>query len=158
MKVRNIMTRPPCTCGPDFTLAEASRLMALEDRGTVVVVDRHDRVVGILTDRDLVLAIGKADANPARSPACEAMTSEVYTCSPDEELAAVLERMSDLRVRRLPVVAADGHVVGMLSIDDIVLWGVQSDGVTRKALVRALHSICESHQPLFDIDAAERPL
>ena len=48
--------------------------------------------------------------------------------------------MSDLRVRRLPVVGSAQHLVGMLSIDDIVLWGVQKkDGVTRKAVVRALH-------------------
>ena len=58
-----------------------------------------------------------------------------------------IERMTDFRVRRLPVVASNGDLQGMLSVDDIIMWGVEQGGVSSKDLVRALRAICSGHVP-----------
>jgi signal-transduction protein with cAMP-binding, CBS, and nucleotidyltransferase domain len=119
--------------------------------GTLVVVDRQ-KVAGILTDRDVVMALGRTDIPPSRIAVTEAMTRNVYFCSPDEMISSALTRMANARVRRLPVVDAAGHVEGVVSIDDIVLWGMQRGGVTRHELVDALRAICAAHQPLFETE------
>jgi CBS domain-containing protein len=155
MKVRDIMTQPPSTCRLETSLGLASRRMAETACGTLVVLDHRERVVGILTDRDLAVAIGKTNRNPSHIPAPEAMTGNVHTCSPDENLPAVLERMAESKVRRLPVVTSEGVLQGILSIDDIILWGVQHGGVTRKGLVRGLRAICRAHEPQLQTEALD---
>ena len=147
MKVSGIMTQPPSTCRLETSLGMASRRMRETACGTLVVLDHRGRVAGILTDRDLAIAIGKTERNPAHISADEAMTRDVYTCSPDEHVPTALERMAEAKVRRLPVVTSDGDLHGLLSIDDIILWGVQHGGVSRKNLVRALRAICSSKEP-----------
>jgi CBS domain-containing protein len=155
MHARDIMTQPPATCGLGTSLSLASLRMAESTCGALMVTNHGGRVVGILTDRDLALAIGKSDRNPSQIQVDEAMTRDVYTCLPDEELPVVLERMADVKVRRLPVVAADGVPVGILSIDDIILWGVKHRGVRRKTLVKALRAICSAHEPLLQTETID---
>jgi CBS domain-containing protein len=139
MKVRDIMTQPPYTCGLLTSLGIASRRMRETGCGTLAVLDHRGRVAGILTERDLAIAIGTTNRNPSYISAHEAMTRNVYTCSPDEDLPAALERMTEARVRGLPVVTADGDLQGVLSIDDIVLsWGAQHRVITQEDLVWAL--------------------
>ena len=147
MKVLDIMTKPPQTCRLETPLGIASRRMHEADCGTLAVLDHHGRVSGILTDRDLAMALGKTTQNAAHVTAEEAMTRHVHTCAPDETVKAALQRMTDFRVRRLPVLAPDGDLRGMLSVDDIIMWGVEKGGVTRKDLVRALRGICSEHVP-----------
>jgi CBS domain-containing protein len=160
MKVHNIMSQPPWTCRLETSLGLASKRMAETACGTLLVLDHHGRVAGILTDRDLALAIGKSDRNPFHMTVDEAMTRDVHTCSPNEDLSAVLERMAIAKVRRLPVVTADGDLKGIVSIDDIILWGVQHGGVTRKELVRALRAICSVHETAREtefVDTSDTP-
>jgi CBS domain-containing protein len=148
MKVRDIMTKPPQTCRLETTLGIASRRMKESDCGTLAVLDHRGRVAGILTDRDLALAIGTADRNAAQVPAKEAMTEHVHTCAPDEAVKDALARMTAFKVRRLPVVTSDGDLHGMLSVDDIIMWGIERGGVTRSDLVAALRAICSEHVPV----------
>jgi CBS-domain-containing membrane protein len=103
------------------------------------------------------MAIGTTNRNPSHILAHEAMTRDVYNCSPDLDLPAALERMTEARVRRLAVVVADGDLQGVLSIDDIILWGAQHGGVTRKELLRALRAICARHEPLLQTEELETP-
>ena len=156
MKVHSIMTQPPQTCLLETPLAVASRQMEDTGCGTLVVLDDHDRVAGILTDRDLAIAIGKSDRHPSLITAQQAMTETVYTCSPDDRVSAALERMAGAKVRRLPVVTPDGDLKGMLSIDDITLWGVP-DGVTRKELVRALRTMSQARAPALQVEMLDVP-
>jgi CBS domain-containing protein len=157
MKVRDIMTKPPQTCRLETPLGIASRRMNEADCGTLAVLDHHGRVGGILTDRDLAMALGKTTHNAAHVTAEEAMTRHVHTCTPDETVKTALQRMTDFRVRRLPVIASDGDLQGMLSVDDIIMWGVEKGGVTRKDLVRALRSICSEHVPQPEAEPLEVP-
>ena len=155
MKVREVMTTPPQTCRLDTSLAIVSRRMKEKGCGTLIVLDQHDKPVGMLTDRDLALAIGESKRNASHIAAHEAMTGYVYTCLPDESLHTALERMSEARVRRLPVVTADGELQGLLSFDDVALWGVKSGGATRKELARALAAICAAQEPLLEIPSVD---
>jgi signal-transduction protein with cAMP-binding, CBS, and nucleotidyltransferase domain len=124
--------------------------------GTLVIVDRGGHCVGILTDRDLAIAIGKTAHPPAHVLARDAMTTPVLTCSPDDSLANALERMTDARIRRLPVLDdANATLEGIVSIDDIVLWGVQHGGVERKELLRALRAICAANERLLSTETLD---
>ena len=155
MKVSDIMTQPPNTCRLETSLGIASRRLKETGCGALVVIGNRGSVVGILTDRDLAIAIETTNRNPSHVSAHEAMTRDVCTCSPDENVSRALERMAEAKVRQLAVVASDGDLQGILSIDDIILWGVQHGGVTRENLVRALRAICSAHEPLMQTETVE---
>jgi CBS domain-containing protein len=155
LKVREVMTTPPQTCRLETSLAIVSRRMKEQGCGTLIVLDQRGKPAGMLTDRDLALAIGESNRNASHIAAHEAMTGYVYTCSPDESLHTALARMSEARVRRLPVVTAGGELQGLLSLDDVALWGVKSGGVKRNELARALAVICAAQEPLLEIPLVE---
>lgn len=143
MKVKNIMTQPLQTCTIDMNLAAASRRMKETGCGTLAVLNHHGRLAGIVTDRDLALAIGSV-SEPTRFTVAKMMTHPVHTCGPDDDVHAALDTMSMFKVRRLPVVSEAGDADGMISIDDIILWGVPKSAVSLRALVAALRSICSA--------------
>ncbi|HYD87485.1 MAG TPA: CBS domain-containing protein [Vitreimonas sp.] len=117
MKIRDVMTPDVRTINPDATIREAARLMAEADVGALPVAS-GDRLAGMVTDRDIVIrgvAIGKGvDATVG-----EVMSHEVLYCREDDDVADVCENMSDIQVRRLPVVNADKRLVGIVSLADI---------------------------------------
>ena len=141
MHVHDVMTEPPQTCPRTMPLAGASRRMRDSGCGSLIVLGAHGRVVGIVTDRDLALTIGQ-QRDAWRLTVDRIMSQRVHMCGPDDDVSVALERMAQARVRRLPVVDADGDVKGLISIDDIVLWGLQSSGVGTQALIAALRSLC----------------
>jgi CBS domain-containing protein len=151
MKVQDIMTLPPQTCHLHTDLATASRRMQDAAVGTLVVIDDRGRVKGIVTDRDLALAIG-GDRGVERVPVGQVMTRPVRTCKPEDELQDALTQMARHGVHRLPVITGAGDLRGVLSIDDIILWGVTRSGVTRSALTSALRRICASRAGTQELD------
>ena len=152
MQVKNLMTQPPQTCPVTMRLAAVSRRMRETGCGTVVALNQG-RLVGIVTDRDLALAVGCTD-DPARVQLETVMTRRVHTASPDDDLRVALENMARHKVRRLPVVSQDGEVLGLISIDDIILWGVQESGVTVHDAVAALRSICATYNAVVEETSA----
>ena len=96
MKVKQIMTRPPLTCTIGMDLVAASRRMKETGSGTLAVLNRRGRLAGIVTDRDLALAIGDAD-DPAATTVARVMTHPVHTCRPDDDVRAP-ERDGDVQV------------------------------------------------------------
>ena len=150
MKVSDIMTQPPQTCRLDTDLATASRRMKEFDCGMLPVLDAKARVVGILTDRDLAICVGDRRRSASHVAAHEAMTRKVQTCLPGEDIRRVLSRMATWRLRRLPVVSPDGDLKGVISIDDIILWGVEEGGLSSRELADALRSICARHATTDD--------
>ena len=141
MQVHDVMTEPPQTCPHTMHLADASRRMRETGCGSLIVLGPRGRIVGITTDRDLALAFGR-DRDAGRLTVDRVMSRPVHMCRPNENVRVALERMASAHVRRLPVVAEDGEVKGLLSIDDIVLWGLQSSGVGMHALIAALRALC----------------
>ncbi len=134
MKIRDAMTPAVRTVGPDATLRDAARMMADGDIGALPVTS-GDRLAGMVTDRDIVirgLAIGKGpDATVG-----EVMTHEVLYCRADDEVSDVCENMSDLQVRRLPVVDADKRLVGIISLADIADSAAKDAGEALDAITR----------------------
>lgn len=117
MKVSEAMTMDVRTVRPDQSIRDAARLMADLDAGVVPVGD-DDRLVGMLTDRDIAVravAQGKGPDTPVR----EAMSGEVRYCFDDEECDAVAQNMGDLQIRRLPVVNREKRLIGILSLGDL---------------------------------------
>ena len=121
MKVGEIMTRGVEIASPDDTLQQAASRMAELDVG-VLPVGENDRLVGMLTDRDIAIravAQGRGPDTKVR----EAMTPEVRYCFEDEDLDDVVDNMGENKVRRLPVMSRDKRLVGIVSFGDVALYG-----------------------------------
>src|SRR5690348_11969620 len=116
MKVRDAMTPNVTCCTLDSNLAGVASRMWLGSCGAVPVLDETARVVGIVTDRDVCFALAGSDrpATEVKVRELVARRPALYTCAADDELADALRRMRDRRVRRLPVVDAEGGVEGIL--------------------------------------------
>ena len=117
MKVSEIMTREPSTLAPTSTIGEAATIMRQDDCGSVPIVEAG-RLVGIITDRDIVVRVlaGGKDAKTTR--VSEAMTADPVTVSPDTSVDEAQKVMAERQVRRLPVVE-DGRLVGLVVIGQV---------------------------------------
>ena len=142
MKVRDIMTEPPLACGPETSLAVAARLMREADYGTLPVVDSRGRMVGIITDRDICLAVADSNRNAINIAVHEAMTQKVCSALLDDDVHSALAAMKHARIRRLPVRDDSGHLKGILSIEDVIVRGLQGDGISTDEIVAALRAMC----------------
>ena len=117
MKVREVMTTDVKVIGCDDTLRRAAELMRSCDIGSLPV-SRDERLVGMVTDRDIVVR-GLAEGLDGDTAVERVMTSDLKTCSVDDTVEEAADRMSDLGVRRLPVVDRDGRLVGFMSLSNV---------------------------------------
>jgi CBS domain-containing protein len=148
-RVHDIMTPSPETCRPDDNLATAVALLWKADCGVLPVTDHANRVAGILTDRDICIALGTRDERASRVRVESVMRTNVLTCRPDEEVLTALARMTDHRVRRLPVVDATDNLVGILSLNDAVLAaGSGRDAVRTAAVLDTVRAVCAHALPV----------
>jgi CBS domain-containing protein len=115
--VKEVMTPGPTSIASDALVVEAARRLASEDVGSLPVVE-GDRLVGMVTDRDIVLQVVAKDLDPNKVPVSDVCSESPVTAEPDEALDEALQRMAKERVRRLPVVS-DGRLVGILAQADI---------------------------------------
>lgn len=127
MRVRDVMKREPNVAFPGQSLKKVGMIMAQVDCGVLPVLGEEDHVIGIVTDRDLCLALALMNQKPSKVWVEDVMTAEVHTCSPEDSIGDALEVMRTHRVRRLPAVDADGHLRGLLSFDDVVLEARSAD-------------------------------
>ena len=123
MKVQDVMTKDPACVTPGATIREAAQLMQREDTGVVPVVEEQGTtrmLVGVVTDRDIALRV-VAEGRSADTRVSEVMTSNrLATCSPDDDVNAVMEAMASEQVRRIPIVDERGGLVGIVAQADIV--------------------------------------
>lgn len=153
MKVKAIMTTDVKTCTPDTTVAEAAHLMWDGDCGFLPVVDEGE-LVGVVTDRDLYIALGTKNERASVLKLGAVATTKLATCVAEDDLNTALATMKQARVRRLPVVGYGGSVLGVLSVNDIILAAGTDKGVSTKALVETLQAICAHRHPAPDVVAA----
>jgi CBS domain-containing protein len=143
MRVRDIMSTNVVSCRKDTDLATAARLMLEKRCGTLPVIDEHGRVAGIITDRDMAMAAATRHRNAAHIAVHEAMSGHAATCLASEDIGTALKVMEERRVRRLPVLDGDGRLAGIVSIDDIVLRGLDGpSGIPTAAFVEAMRRLC----------------
>lgn len=121
MKARNLMTRDVASCRTDDAMDMAARIMWERDCGIVPVVDGEGRVVGVVTDRDLCMASYTRNEPLSRMPVRDAMAKELFTCRVDDDETAVHAALRQHQVRRLPVVDDEGRLVGIVTLNDLVL-------------------------------------
>ena len=131
MKVGELMTTPVYCITPDETLNQAAAMMKRHGVGSLPVCE-GPHVVGMLTDRDIVMTCAAAGTNPAACQVSEVMTSEPVAVSPDVELEDVVDIMAREQVRRLPVMSGD-ELVGLISLGDLAL-ALDDDRLVARAL------------------------
>src|SRR5579859_5677419 len=120
MKVSDVMTTEVETVQMNSTLEEAASIMKMENVGAVPVVDEDDDLVGIITDRDIVVRCVADGKNPAETNVEDVLTHELETIEPDVDVEEAARLMADKQIRRLPV-CEEGELVGMLSIGDLAV-------------------------------------
>ena len=113
MKVKELMTPSPAVVRPEDMASQAATLMKQEDCGAIPVVSNGGRLVGIVTDRDIVIRAVAAGKDPRSTPVSTVMSADPVTLSPDADADEAEKTMAERQVRRLPVVE-DGHLVGIL--------------------------------------------
>ena len=121
MQIREIMTRNVKLIHPQDSIREAARRMRDEDIGSLPVAD-GDRLVGYVTDRDIVIR-AIADSADADSPVREAMSDRVLYCFEDEPVEKVARNMAENQVRRLPVLTREKRLCGIVALGDIASHG-----------------------------------
>lgn len=120
-QVRDVMTSNPKSCDSNESVSEAARAMSSQDVGPIPVVD-GDRLVGLLTDRDIVVRVVAEGRDPQSTTVGEVASSDLATVSPDENLDRALQLLAERQVRRLPVVEGE-KLVGIVAQADIARHG-----------------------------------
>jgi CBS domain-containing protein len=120
-KVADVMTQRPRAVAPQTPLTEVAQMMESDDVGAVPVVE-GDRLVGIVTDRDIVVRAIAKGKDPTGMPASDISSRELVTVHPDDDLSDALELMAQHQVRRLAV-TADDRLVGVVSQADVARQG-----------------------------------
>lgn len=146
MKVRDIMTTNAVSCRSEMSLAAAGALMWENDCGLLPIVNESGRVTAVITDRDICIAVSTRDRLPSQITTGEVARPPAVICFPDDDIHNALGTMSREKIRRLPVVNGEGSIVGVLSINDMVLRAEKGNGrkpdISYDDVVRALKAIC----------------
>lgn len=144
MFVKDIMTKSVCTIPPNATLRDAARLMADQDCGILPVAD-EEKLIGMVTDRDIAMRGVAESKDPDGCTVGEIMTGEVKYLFDDETLEDLVRNMSDLQIRRLPVISRERRLVGIVSLADLA---AKSDGVDANAALRSISRPASAEAPV----------
>ena len=146
MKVQDIMTVSPEVCRPEDNLAEAVSQLWRANCGALPVVDHSGRLAGILTDRDICIALGTRNARASEVPVRSVMRTSVETCSAADDVLAALARMGNCRVRRLPVIDGEHRLLGILSLSDAAVASGAGRNAARPSAVLDAFKAVSAHQ------------
>ena len=119
MDVKDCMTKNVCYCTPNTNVAEVAKLMCDNHIGCVPVCDEKCQVVGVLTDRDVILRSVSCNKDANTTPVSEIMTCGVCCCKPDTTIDEATKLMSDFQIRRIPVCDQNNKVIGILTLGDL---------------------------------------
>jgi CBS domain-containing protein len=146
VKVKKVMNSKVNSCGRDTDLVTAAQAMLQNECGALPVLD-SGKVVGIITDRDICLALAAKGQSASSTTVDQIMSTDVYQCFPNDNLKSALKTMRQKRVRRLPVTDPEGTLEGILSITDVALKAGKNNGKGRspsfRSVLRAYRGICE---------------
>jgi CBS-domain-containing membrane protein len=151
MKVKDVMTPDAKAIWITESLAAAAKEMWENDCGALPIVKDGRKVVGMITDRDICMAAAMRDRNPSAISVEEAMNRIVYAAEAEEDIEQALQTMREHKVRRLPVLNLDGELLGIVSMNDIVLKakgnGKQAE-IDYADVVKTYQGICEHPLPM----------
>jgi CBS domain-containing protein len=120
--IRELMTSNPRTVSPDQTVVDAAKVMREVDTGIVPIVE-GDRLVGVVTDRDITIEVVAQGKDPQSTKVTDAASRDLVTIDPQQDLDEALRLMAKHQVRRLPVVEEDGKLVGIVAQADVARHG-----------------------------------
>lgn len=144
MKVKEVMTPNPKAIWLTESLADAAKLMWNQDCGILPIIKDGRMVIGLITDRDICMAMAMRDRNPSSVSVEEVMSGEVFSVNPEDEIDKALQAMRKHKIRRLPVVSKEGELEGILSMNDVVLNAKpQSSPIAYADVVKTYQAICE---------------
>lgn len=141
-----IMSGEPRVCSPETNLAAAAALMLEADCGFLPVI-QAGRLAGVVTDRDLYIALATRNRLASQLTVADVLQTPVHTCRPDDDVRSALARMKEHRVRRLPVEGAGGTIIGVVSLNDIALASGARKPVSDAEVANTLRTICGHHHP-----------
>jgi CBS domain-containing protein len=120
-KCSDVMTREVVTCSPADSIVEAARLMKQEDIGPVLIVENNDSrtLVGILTDRDIVVKAVAEGLDPQTTRIEQVMSKKLVTCRTDDDVDVAMNAMAQYQLRRIPVVGENMRLEGIISQADV---------------------------------------
>lgn len=121
MKVSSVMMRTPAACHLRTNLGAAVEVLWQRNCGMLPVVDDQGSVIGVVTDRDLCIALGTRNRAAGEIAVWEVASGTLFACEPEDEIHTALATMAKSKVRRLPVINTAGKLEGVLSMDDVVL-------------------------------------
>ncbi len=121
MKVQDVMVKGVRFCTPDTNLATVAKFFWEQGCGALPIVE-NGRAIGMITDRDVSIALGTRNAKAGETFVRDVALPKVFFCLPQDDIHVALNTMRAQQVRRLPVVDYEGALAGILSLDDIVLF------------------------------------
>ena len=131
MRVQEVMTKTVASCRPDANLSAATALMWEHNCGLLPVVNEPQKLSGVITDRDIAIALGTRDRRASEIRVSEVVYRAAVFCNADDDVRSALRTMAAERVRRLPVINHEGALVGILSLDDVTLRARHHDDTDR---------------------------
>ena len=131
MKVKDAMMGTPYYCQLDTNLGSAAELMWNGNCGFLPVMDANGEIVGVVTDRDVCIGLGTRNRLPGDVTVREVMSNRLFACSPEDDVHVALRTMQEGGVRRLPVIVQNGTLVGVISVDDLLLRA-EAPGIGRQ--------------------------
>lgn len=139
MKVKECMSLNVCYCNPSNTVKDAAKMMCDNHVGCIPVCDDNKNIVGVLTDRDVILRAVACDKDANTTKVSDVMTCKVCCCTPETDVNEATKMMSNLQIRRIPVMQ-DNQIVGILTLGDLA----NHDGkVGAKEVCNTLENICD---------------
>jgi CBS domain-containing protein len=150
MLVKDLMTRNVSSCRPENNLAELAEAMWNQRCGALPILDDSGRVIGMITDRDVFIALGTRNMRASEVLARDASPPSCFTCGPNNDVRDALRTMANQEVGRLPVIDETGQLVGIVSMDDIIFRaGGGSSSLSDREIIDAIAAMREEriHQP-----------
>ncbi len=145
MEIENIMSKPVITCHAHETLNDAAERMWNHDCGALAVLDANDRIVGVITDRDICMASYTLGGSLLDLHVEGAMARVVFACDAKDSIETVEQLMRDKQIRRIPIVNSDRQPIGMVTLSDLARHassGRKSNSVDRQ-VTQTLAEVCE---------------
>lgn len=150
MKIKEIMTKGTATCHPDHTLADVGKLMKENDCGIIPVIDENKKVQATITDRDICLSLCDNDQLPSALKVKNIATKNVFSCHPEDTVENALKLLKGHKIRRLPVTDSNDRILGIVSLNDIILSCAENDTQSvgnqveeKEQIFRTIQSISE---------------
>jgi CBS domain-containing protein len=145
MKARDIMTSNPRSCRSSDSIQDTARLMRDCDCGSLPVLDDNEKLIGVVTDRDLAIR-GLAEGKSVDTQVRDLMTSDPFCSHDDTDVADIGRSMADRQIRRVPIVDGNGRLVGIIAQADLAIAAKGKGGVSDQEVASVVEKISEPGQ------------